>query len=105
VPSVRRSPKEERLRPQWMPSPVSLKQRALRFQTSFLAVDSRQIVYGPQYEVVEKPSIGFEPFEKIAAGSERRFNDALHLAPQLVSAVIEEVAAARRRLSNEQRLS
>ena len=42
----------------------------LRFQTSFLAVDSRQIVYGPQYEVVKIPSIGFEPFEKIAAGSE-----------------------------------
>ena len=42
----------------------------LRFQTSFLAVDSRQIVYRPQYEVVKIPSIGFEPFEKIAPGSE-----------------------------------
>ena len=42
----------------------------LRFQTGFLFLRSRQIVYGPQYEVVEIPSIGFEPFEEITAGSE-----------------------------------
>ena len=60
---------------------------------------SRQVVYAPQYQVVEIPSVGFEPLEKIAAGSQRRFNGTLHLASQ---SVIKERAAARCRLPNEQ---